>query len=183
MLDEDRVSGWRANVKPAALFETEDSMLHLLGTESGAYVGYMPERLRDFALHVEFRLAKAANSGIILRGEMETSDHCGLEIQLLEDAGRAPTKTSCGALYGVATPTFNMSLPAGHWNSLDITCQGRVLVVYMNGWKILDVDLAKMTNPIGSSAIPYAQMPLDGFIMVEDRIGEAWFRNFVIKKL
>ena len=78
---------------------------------------------------------------------------------------------------------FNMSRPAGQWNSLDITCQGRVLVVYMNGWKILDVDLSKMTSPIGEFATPYAQMALDGFIFVEDRIGEAWFRNFLVKKL
>ena len=68
LLDEDHVSGWRANAQQTTFFETEDGMLHVLGTDSGAYVGYMPERLRDFALHVEFRLAKAANSGIILAG-------------------------------------------------------------------------------------------------------------------
>ncbi len=53
----------------------------------------------------------------------------------------------------------------------------------MNGWKILDADLAKMTMPIGRFAAPFAQLALDGHIFLQDYGGEVWYRNIMLKKL
>lgn len=183
LLDDEHVGGWKSNVQGAALFEMKDDILHVPGTPSGGFIGYMTERLRDFALHIEFRVASMSNSGVILRGEVENPPYSGFELQILDDCGRFPTLTSCGALYDVVTPMFNMSLPAGEWNSFDIQLKGRVLVVFMNGWKILDVDMAKMTMPIGKFSTPYATLALDGYLFLEDRGGEVSYRNIFLKKL
>lgn len=183
LLDADHLPGWKSNVNGKQPFQIEDSLLYLPGQTSGTFAVYAGERLRDFSLHIEFKVGTLVNSGVILRAEMDNPPLTGLELQILDDFGRPPTKTSCGALYDVATPMFNMSNPAGQWNSYDITCQGRLLTVYMNGWKILEVDLGKMTMPLGKYPVPLAQMATDGFICLEDRGGETWFRNIMLKKL
>jgi len=183
LLDADHAPGWKSSVNGKQPFKIEDSLLYVSGQNSGVFTVYAGERLRDFSLHIEFRIGTLVNSGVILRGEMQNPPLTGLELQILDDHGRPATKTSCGALYDVATPMFNMSNPAGQWNSYDITCKGRLVTVYMNGWKILDVDLGKMTMPLGKYPVPLAQMATDGFICLEDRGGEAWFRNIMLKKL
>ena len=183
LLSPEHAGGWRANVRKAKLFEIDDETMRVFGEESVGFVGYMVERLRDFDLHLEFKLAPLTNTGVILRGEPDSPPYSGFEIQIFDDYGRPTTKTSCAALYGVATPMFNLSKPAGEWNSFDVTCKGRVVVVYFNGWKVLDVDLAKMTMPLGKIPTPYALKPLDGYLFFEARGGEAWFRNVLLKKL
>ena len=183
LLDEDHAPEWRPNIRHEKLLEVKDSALHIFGTQVGGYVCYTKERLRDFALHIEFKVAANTNSGVILRGETEEPELTGLEIQVLDDHGRDPSRHGCGALYDIATPMFNMSFSAGQWNSLDITCQGRILIVVMNDWKILDLDLSKLTTPVGKFTTPYAQLALDGYLFLQDRGGEVWYRNIFLKKL
>jgi len=183
LIDADHASNWQPNIAGAGAFEIQDSALHIFGGQQTAYVGFMAERLRDFSLHIEFKLGKTTNSGVILRGETDNPPYSGMEIQILDDRGRPATISGCGALYDVACPMFNMSMPAGEWNSYDITCKGRSLIVYMNGWKILDIDCSKMTMPVGKFATPFAQLATDGYLFLEDRGGEVWFRNIMLKKL
>jgi len=183
LLTVENAAEWRSNIKTADVFEIRDGTLHVFGKESGAHIGYMKERLRDFQLHVEFKTSPKANSGILLRGEQDDPLFTGIEIQVFEDYGGHPTRFSCGALYGVATPMFNPSKPAGEWNSFDITCHERTLIVVFNGWKILDVDLARLTMPLGRLPKPYAQLSLDGYLFVQDNVGDVWYRNIVLKKL
>jgi len=183
LIDEDHAPGWLPSIRRTRLFEIKDSALHLFGTEDGGYVCYATERLRDFELHIEFKLTANTNSGVILRGEMEDPTRTGVEIQVLDDYGRDPNRYSCGALYDVVTPMFNMSMPTGQWNSFDISFKGRILVVYLNGWKILDVDLSKMVMPLGSSAQPYANRAPDGFLFLQDFGHEIWYRRILLKKL
>lgn len=174
---------WRSNIKALKNFKIEDGALHIFGTQSGAHVGFMKERLKNFELHIEFKTSPKANSGVVIGGEPDDPLFTGMEIQVFEDHGGPATVYSCGALYGVATPMFNMSFPAGEWNSFDITFNERTLVVVMNGWKILDIDLSKMTMPVGKFPTPYAELALDGYLFVQDNTGEAWYRNVMLKKL
>jgi len=92
-------------------------------------------------------------------------------------------KLKTGSLYDVACPMFNMARPAGEWNSYDISVQERRVVVHVNGWKVLDTDLARMTMPIGKFPIAFAELPLEGMIALQDHGGEAWFRNIWIRPL
>jgi hypothetical protein len=53
----------------------------------------------------------------------------------------------------------------------------------MNGWKVLDLDLAKFTTPVGKFPTPLAQLPQSGHIILQDHGGEVTYRNLLVKKL
>jgi len=185
LLSEQYRSNWRNIKDDMEIFEMDGDMLHIFGKSLGTlrYVGYGGRTFSDFELHLEFKLARRTNSGVFLRAQENDPVYRGFEIQVIEDNGKAPSYTSCGSIYDVASPMFNMSRPAGEWNSYDITARGQNIIVYMNGWKVIDADLSKMTSLIGKFEVPFAELPLDGLIALQDHGGEAWFRNIVIRPI
>ncbi|MGC9053673.1 MAG: 3-keto-disaccharide hydrolase, partial [Candidatus Hydrogenedens sp.] len=160
-----------------------DNILHIFGSKSGGYIAYMGEEITDFELHIEFQLTPKANSGVFFRSDLKDPVQKGFEIQVLEDYGQSPNKQGSGSLYDVATPMFNMCLPPGEWNSYDITCKGSHLIVIMNGWKVIDVDISLMTMPIGKFDTPLAQLPQKGYLQLQDHGGEVWYRNAYYKNI
>jgi hypothetical protein len=76
----------------------------------------------DMTLHVEFRIPPSppqatgqdrGNSGVYLQ--------CRYEIQILDSYGRPPEINGCGSIYQQRAPTVNATLPAGQWQSYEIT--------------------------------------------------------------
>jgi hypothetical protein len=132
---------------------------------------------------MEFKLAKGANSGIFLRAQPNDPVYRGFEVQVLDDFGDSPNKNGSGSIYDVVTPMFNLARPAGEWNSYDITVRGTNVVVIMNGWKVIDTDLALMTEPLGKFPVAYADLPREGLLMLQDHGGEVWYRNILLKRL
>ncbi len=184
LLDEEHAPHWREAQGHPDIFEIRDGVLHIPGSlGSLKYVGYMGETFGDFELHIEYRLTRRANSGVLFRSQPESPHRRGLEVQVLDSHGRDPDKHSCGAIYDVVTPMFEVSRPAGEWNSFDITARGQHIVVVHNGWKVIDVDLSKMTMPIGKFETPYAELPLSGYLFLQDHHHEVWYRNIRIRKL
>jgi hypothetical protein len=185
LLDAAHVAGWKNVSDAKEIHEIKDGIIHIFGRTLTPlrYVGYAAEKFGDFQLHVEFKVAPRANSGVFLRSQFNDPVYRGFEIQVLDDFGHAPDKNSCGSVYDIVTPMFNMSRPAGEWNSYDITLKGKDLVVVMNGWMVVHTDLAQMTTPIGKFKIAYNDLPLDGFIMLQDHGGETWYRNIFVRKL
>ena len=182
---ENRVH-WKNPTDDTDIFEiTDDGVLHIYGKSLYPlrYVAYTGESFSDFQLHIEFRLTRGANSGVFLRSQLNDPVYRGFEIQVLEDYGQPPNKNSCGAIYDITTPMYNMSFPPGQWNSYDITLKGSEVMVYMNGWLIIHTFLDKMTTPLGKFSIPYSQLPKEGYLMLQDHGGEVWYRNIRIKKL
>jgi len=184
LFDAGHMSQWK-NVTDARtdIFDIQDGVFHVNGKKPTRYIAYMGETFSDFELHVEFKVAKNANSGVFFRTDPENTVQGGFEIQVLDDAGQAPNKNGSGLLYDVASPMFNMARAAGEWNSYDIACLGSALTVVMNGWKVLDVDLSKMTMPIGKFDTPLAQLPKEGHIVLQDHGGAVWYRNLLVRKL
>ena len=84
----------------------------------------------NFRLHVEVNVPEGSNSGIYLRGRYE--------IQVQDDYGKEPDSLRMGAVYGQVTPTENAALPAGEWQSFDITLLGRFVTVVLNGKTIIE---------------------------------------------
>ena len=74
----------------------------------------------DFQLHLEFLCPvmadtqgqARANSGVYLHGRYE--------VQVLDSWGQEPALNGCGAVYSIAMPSENASLPAGQWQTYDI---------------------------------------------------------------
>ena len=185
LLSAEEQANWRNIKDDENIFEIADDMLHIFGNSLTTlrYAGYTGRTFANFELHLEFKLARRTNSGVFLRAQENDPVYRGFEIQVLEDHGKAPTYTSCGSIYDVATPMFNMSRPAGEWNSFDITANEHNIMVFMNGWKVIDADLSKMTSLIGKFKVPFAELPMDGLLALQDHGGEVWYRNIYIHPL
>ena len=185
LLDASRRASWRNITDDKAIFEFEGETLHIFGRSLHPlrYVAYEAERLGNFALHLEFKVAPGANSGVFLRAQPNDPVYRGFEIQVLDDHGSPPDKNGSGAIYDVVTPMFNMARPAGEWNSYDIVVDGDTVEVVANGWLVVRADLSQMTMPIGKYKAPFADLPKEGLIMFQDHGGEVWYRNVLLKKL
>lgn len=87
------------------------------------------QKFSDFKLHIEFRYPAGSNSGVYLRGRYE--------VQIEDNAGREPSSTYFGGIYGFLTPNEMMAKPPGEWQTYDITLVGRRVTVVANGKKII----------------------------------------------
>jgi hypothetical protein len=154
------------------------------GTGGGTYLRYEKEPLDNVVVRGEFRVAKGTNSGIVLRST-KTGQPCytGFEIQVYDDAGKPPNKHACGAVYDIVTPMFNASKPAGEWNTFEITIDGSLATVVLNGWKIIDTDFGKLTKPRGKFNFAYSDLPKSGYLCFQNHGGQVDYRNIQVKKI
>jgi hypothetical protein len=83
----------------------------------------------DFKLHVEFRYPRESNSGVYLRGRHE--------VQIEDDYGREPDSHRFSGVYGFLAPSEIAALPAGQWQTFDITLVGRMITVVANGKMVI----------------------------------------------
>lgn len=185
LLSEPWAERWSNTIDDEDIFQVSENMLHIYGVSwtKLRYAGLKEDLWHDFELHFEYRLVPGANSGIFLRWPANTDEHRGFEIQLIDDHGLEPNVNRSGAIYDVVSPMFNMSRPAGEWNSMDIRVQGDRAVVMHNGWKVVDADLSLMTMPIGKFDTPFAEYATEGYIAFQDHGGEAWFRNVYLREI
>jgi len=183
LLALEQASAWTTLDAEEERFAIEDGVLHIPGVSGTKYIAYMGEEYGDFTLHVEFKVAPGANSGVMFRASEADPVYAGMEIQVYDSFEQRPHHYGCGALYDVATPMLNPSRPAGEWNSYDLTCKGGNIQLVFNGFLVLDVDTDKLTMPIGKFDTPYAELPEAGYLMVQDHGDEVWYRDMRIKKL
>ncbi|MCC6155653.1 MAG: DUF1080 domain-containing protein [Candidatus Hydrogenedentes bacterium] len=183
LLDAANAPLWKNLGDDKDIFEVRDGVLHIFGRTVYPlrYATFTGQTFGDFDLHVEFKVTRGANSGLFLRTAPNAPENRGFELQVIDDHGKNPTKNSCGAIYDVVTPMFNVTRPAGEWNSYDISVRGKMVTVTMNGWKIIDADFSKLTAPVGKFPIAYNDLPLEGYIAFQDHGGEVWYRNVMIK--
>jgi hypothetical protein len=183
LLTEENAAKWKNVTDDQTVFTIEDGVMHVLGIEHTQYFAWMGQDFGDFEMHVEFKTTPGANSGVFFRSSPDDPVYAGMEIQVMGDFGTAPHRNGCGSLYDIATPMFNLVRPDGEWNSYDITAKGSQLTVVFNGWKVLDLDLSKMTMPIGKFDTPLAELPQTGHIILQDHGNEVWYRNLVVRPL
>jgi len=101
----------------------------------------------NFTLELEYAINARGNSGIFIRSALEKNPaFTGHEMQILDDHGREPKKSSTGALYDVIAASKNMSRPAGEWNQVRIDCDGPRIQVTMNGEAIIDYRTDRLTR-------------------------------------
>ena len=101
----------------------------------------------NFTLELEYAINARGNSGVFIRSSLEKNPaFTGHEMQILDDHGREPKKSSTGALYDVVAASKNMSKPAGEWNQVRIDCDGPRIRVTMNGEGIIDYKTDRLTR-------------------------------------
>lgn len=153
----------------------------------------------NFQLDLEYMFDPAANSGVMIYcSNMANWIPSTIEIQILDDnnehwKNEAPHNKN-GGLYGHTVPKVNNVKPAGEWNRMTVTAQGKHVVVAVNGEITVDADISQWTdskkNPDGSDIPPWlstawATIPTKGRIGFQGKHGGAgiYFRNIKVKEL
>jgi hypothetical protein len=192
LFDGVSLSGWRslAGPLPGAGWKAIDGAI-VRTAKSGDLL--TSDEYGDFELSIDWKVEEATNSGILYRvalGEDQTY-YTGPEYQLLDNikgGDRFDPKHRAGALYDLVAPPKDFTRRVGSWNHTRIVVRGWHIEHWLNGEKIVDVDLA---SPEGAAlrthskfgAMPHFAAFARGHIALQDHDGMVAFRNIKIRDL
>ena len=138
---------------------------------------------------LEFKLPPGGNNGLAIRAASPDGDmaYDATEIQVLDDSSDQYKDLKPfqfhGSLYGLAPATRGYLRPVGEWNSEEVTVKGDRVTVRLNGYEILDADLAKVREkPADGREHPGASRTSGHFGFCGHNEPVA-FRNIRIKRL
>jgi hypothetical protein len=149
---------------------------------------YTKEKYADFMNTVEFKLPPAGNNGLGIRypgtGDCAYTGMC--ELQVLDDGHDAYKKIdprqAHGSAYGMVAAHRGYLRPTGDWNFQEVTVIGPKIVVELNGTRILDCDLSKVTEYMANSKHP-GKDNKEGHFGILSHNDPVAFRNLMMKKL
>ena len=151
------------------------------------------ETYGDFELAFEWKAATGANGGVIYRVSeaFGRSWHTGPEYQLLDDAGHPDGKnplTAAGSLYALVSAEGKTLKPAGEYNASRIIAQGGQIEHWLNGRKVVAIELGGYAANQRIARSKFANMPRfakepTGHICLQHHRDEVWFRNVKVRRL
>lgn len=181
LFDGKSLEGWVVVGPAKDAFEVKDGIIEC--NRPGGEWLRTKKQYEDFVLRLEYKISPGGNSGIFIRSTRYGNPaFTGMEIQILEDAGKEPDKQSSGALYASVAPSQNASKPAGEWNSVEITCVKRRVAVLLNGVLLYDINLDEYRIPL-EGRTPLKDRVTKGYIGFQDYGNPVWFRNIRIKEI
>ena len=152
---------------------------------------YYDRKLRDFAVRLEFKLPSAGNNGLSIRypgkGDPAYDAMCELQV-LAEDyekvKGKLDPRQLHGSAYGMVGAQRGFQRPIGEWNFQEVTVVGSNLKVELNGFVILDADLAKVdpASVMGKKKHPGLGLT-EGYFGFAGHNDPVAFRNLSISEL
>jgi hypothetical protein len=138
----------------------------------------------DFELRLEYKVPEHGNSGVALRAPLEGNvSYSGMEIQIIDDEHWPGLKEwqHTGSVYGVVPAAKQANKPIGEWNKMRIVAKGRMVLVELNGVKLVDADLDKYKE---EHAKEHPGIVRDkGHLGVQSHDGRVEFRNLFVKPL
>jgi hypothetical protein len=181
------LAGWAG---AADSYEVKDGAIVCRPKKGGTV--YTDEQFGDFSARFEFRLPPGGNNGLAIRypgdptGKMDTAYNGMCEIQVLDDPHpmyeKLDPRQFNGSAYGMVAAQRGYLRPTGEWNFEEVTVKGPTIVVELNGTRILDCDLSKVTDYMGGRPHPGKDRTTGhfGFAGHNDPVA---FRNIQIKPL
>jgi hypothetical protein len=150
---------------------------------------YAKEEYSDFLVRLEFKLPKDGNNGLAIRcpgGKGDTAHHDGMcEIQVLDDdysKGKIDPRQAHGSAYGMVAAHRGYQRPVGEWNYQEVIVKGPTIQVELNGTRILDCDLSKVTEFMGNHPHP-GKDRTSGYFGFAGHNDPVAFRNIQIERL
>jgi serine/threonine protein kinase len=151
---------------------------------AGSYIVVYDQKLGDFVLEFDYKLAKGCNTGVFLRvSDLNNPVQTGIEVSL-DDTTRGDDRDS-GGFHGLVAPKIDAQKPAGQWNHMTITAWGSRITVTLNKREVSSINLDLWTlsgkRPDGSDhqfqnrAI--AHMARVGYLGFQDLGSDCWFKN------
>ena len=143
----------------------------------------------NFTVRLEFKLPPGGNNGLALRVPRDVRDpaYSGMEVQVLDDSAKQYADLHDyqyhGSLYGLAPALRGYLRPVGEWNYEEVVVDGDRLEVHLNGFEILNVNLADVREkPLDGKEHPGASRKRGHFGLAGHNEPVA-FRNLRIKRL
>jgi hypothetical protein len=151
------------------------------------------EEYADFELAFDWKLNKAANSGLVYRAneEQPAAHESGSEYQLIDDAGypeKLQNWQNSGADYDMHPPVKIASRPAGEYNHSIIKAKGKHIEHWLNDVKVADYEIGTpewyaLKEKSKWAAIKGWGENSKGHICLQDHGGGIWFKNIKVRKL
>jgi hypothetical protein len=143
----------------------------------------------NFAVRLEFKLPPGGNNGLALRSPITDKDvaYEGMESQILDHTHpkykNLHPYQAHGSLYGLAPALKGYLRPVGQWNFEELTINGDKLTVDLNGYEILNTNVAEVRKePMDGKEHPGASRT-DGHFGLLGHHDPVAFRNIRIKRL
>jgi hypothetical protein len=114
----------------------------------------------DFTARVEYKLPPGGNNGLAIRypGKGQPSSVAMCEIQILDNDApkhaKIDPRQANGSVYGMIPAHRGYDRAIGEWNLLEVTVQGPKVTVELNGTRIADGDVSKVTRFLGDKPHP-----------------------------
>ncbi len=157
LFDGKTLNGWTLIGKVGPGYVVENGVLTCPADGGGNL--FTEKEFSDFVLRFDFQLSPGGNSGVGIRAPLDgDAAYVGMEVQVLDDT--APEYAHLepgqyhGSIYKVAAAKRGALKPVGAWNREEIRAIGRRVTVTLNGKKILDADLNRVTDPATLRAHP-----------------------------
>jgi hypothetical protein len=148
-------TGWAG---PVANYEVKEGAIVCRPKKGGNI--YTVEQFDDFVARVEYRLPPGGNNGLAIRypGKGQASALAMCEVQILDDDApkykRLDPRQYNGSAYGMVPAHRGYLRPVGEWNFMEVVVRGSTIQVELNGTRILDADLGKVTTFMGNRPHP-----------------------------
>jgi hypothetical protein len=153
------------------------------------------KKYRNFALSLEYKLTKAANSGIIFQiaedPKYKFPYETGPEFQVI-DHENWPDKLEDwqinGANYAMYPPLVKPYKPLGEWNQLFLVVNGNSVTQILNGQIVVKYEKysdewKKLKNSGKWTNFPDWGKFDEGFISLQNHGTKVWYRSIKIKEI
>lgn len=171
---------------PIDQYEVKDGAITCQPAKGGTI--YTKEQFRNFVARLEYRLPPGGNNGLAIRygGQGDPAYFGMCELQILDDDAPQyrkldPRQFNLSA-YGIAAAQRGYLRPTGQWNFAECTVNGSTIVAELNGTRVLDTDLSKITDYLDGKPHPGKDVTQGhfGFAGHGDAVA---FRNVRVKKI
>jgi hypothetical protein len=153
-------------------------------------------KYRDFVLSLEYKLTKAANSGVIFQVAEDTiykfPYETGPEFQIIDHENWTADSLKDwqinGANYAMYPPIAKPYKPVGEWNQLLLFVKGNDVTQILNGVVVVKYvkntdEWKKLRNSGKWSAFPDWGKFDEGFISLQNHGTKVWYRNIKLKEI
>ncbi|MBI1356473.1 MAG: DUF1080 domain-containing protein [Acidobacteria bacterium] len=213
LFDGSDTSAWMGMDRtpfPSRTWVVEDGTLRTTEDGSGGDLRTIDE-FQNFELAFDWKIAEGGNSGVkyIVQPEWVSASFrpdlsaerkqrirlqaVGLEYQMMDDAILDHSKpdwelSATGAVYLLAAPPHKNAHPPGEWNSARIVVRGDTAEHWLNGEKILTVQLGSKELLAQVEKTKFRKMsgygrPGSGPIVLQHHGKPAWFRAIKVRRL
>jgi len=153
------------------------------------------KKYRDFAFYLEYKLTKAANSGIIFQIAEDTiykfPYETGPEFQVIDHQNWPDPLEDWqinGANYAMYPPVAKPYKPLGEWNQLFLVVKGNFVTQILNGVVVVKYEKnseewKKLRNSGKWSNFPDWGKYDEGYISLQNHGTKAWYRSIKIKEI